>query len=59
MEKYLLIYQCNRDSDDTWIGTMDEYEKFSAKMDDEFSENGWSMIHFGRIDEQDEFMFGR
>lgn len=57
MEKYLLIYHVDRDADDTWVGTMDEYEQFSAKLDEEFSEDGWSMIHFAKIDEQDEFMF--
>jgi len=56
-EKYLLIYHADRDADHTWIGTMDEYEIFSAKLDEEFSEDGWSMIHFAKMDEQDEFMF--
>ena len=59
MGKYLLIYNANRGSDDTWIGTMDEYEQFSAKLDEEFSEDGWSMIHFERINVLDEFMFRR
>ena len=44
-EKYLLIYNTNRGVDDTWVGTMDEYETFSAKLDEEFSEDGWSMIY--------------
>lgn len=58
-EKYLLIYHAGRSADDTWIGTMDEYEKFSAGLDEEFSEDGWTMIHFAKVDEQDEFMFRR
>jgi hypothetical protein len=56
-EKYLLIYHVDRDADDTWIGTMDEYEKFSAELDEEFSEDGWTMVHFAKMDEQDEYMF--
>ena len=58
-EKYLLIYNTNRGVDDTWVGTMDEYETFSAKLDEEFSEDGWSMIHFAKMDEPDEYMFRR
>lgn len=58
-EKYLLIYQYGRGPSDTWVGTLDEYEKFSAELDADVSEDGWSMIHFAKIDEQDEFMFRR
>lgn len=52
-EKYLLIYHVDRDADDTWIGTMDEYEIFSAGLDEEFSEDGWSMIHFEKMSDPD------
>ena len=56
-EKYLLIYHADRSVDDTWIGTMDEYEQFSESLDKEFSEDGWTMVHFAKLNEQDEFMF--
>jgi hypothetical protein len=55
IENYLLIYRAGRDADNTWVGTMDEYKKFSVKLDKEFSEDGWSMIHFEKINE---FVFG-
>ena len=50
MDKYFLIYNANRGSDDTWTGTLEEYEKFSAELDEEFSEDGWSMISFSKLE---------
>lgn len=56
MEKYLAHYSTPRYKDNSWVGTMDQYERFSADLNEEFGEGGWSLRHFTSITEMDELI---
>jgi hypothetical protein len=56
MEKYLLYYSTPRYVDNSWVGTMDEYEKFSDALNEEFGEGGWGLRYFTSITEMDELI---